>query len=53
MKFVLADFRRLNADSRRTLYDCSYQIMLFNKDTDLICENLRKISVNLREKINW
>ena len=27
MKIVLADFRRLNADSRRVHYDCSIQMV--------------------------
>jgi hypothetical protein len=38
IKIVLADFRRLKADLRRTLYDYFYLNVLFNNETNLICE---------------
>jgi hypothetical protein len=37
-KIVLADFRRLKADLRRTLYNYLYLHVLFNNETNIICE---------------
>ena len=45
IKIVLADFRKLNADFRRSLFDCSCRFVLFNKDiisSAKICGNLQK-----------
>ena len=43
-------FADLIADSRRKPYNYSYQLIFFIKDMNPICENLREICVNLREK---